>query len=166
VGGDPFNVADMAATLKTPTLATPTAPLATPTVPLTPEALSTAASRQAAIDATSQGYLPAANAGVASLPVESPFRFYEARAGTGAAGTQSLASSNVPIIESAGIQGPNVTDPIGVPMKTVEPKNFFERGLDKIMPGRIENAAIETSGQALDLLIIAYTQGLRRRWYK
>jgi hypothetical protein len=33
-------------------------------------------------------------------------------------------------------------------MKTVEPKNFFERGLDKIMPGRIENAAIETSGQA------------------
>jgi hypothetical protein len=95
VGGDPFNVADMAATLKTPTV-----PLATPTVPLTPEALSTAASRQAAIDATSQGYLPAANAGVASLPVESPFRFYEAGTGTGtgsAAGTQSLASSNVPI---------------------------------------------------------------------
>jgi hypothetical protein len=77
VGGDPFNVADMAATLKTPTL--PTAPLATPTVSLTPEALSTAASRQAAIDATSQGYLPAANSGVASLPVESSFRMiYEA----------------------------------------------------------------------------------------
>jgi hypothetical protein len=143
VGGDPFNVADMAATLKTPTV-----PLATPTVPLTPEALSTAASRQAAIDATSQGYLPAANAGVASLPVESPFRFYEAGTGTGAAGTQSFTPNNVPIIESAGIQGPNVTDPIGTRLNTVEPKNFFERGLDKIMPGRIENAAIETSGQA------------------
>jgi hypothetical protein len=51
-------------------------------------------------------------------------------------------------IESAGIQGPNVTDPIGTRLNTVEPKNFFERGLDKIMPGRIENAAIETSGQA------------------
>jgi hypothetical protein len=142
VGGDPFNVADMAATLKTPTapLATPTAPLATPTVSLTPEALSTAASRQAAIDATSQGYLPAANAGVASLPVESPFRFYEAGTGTGAAGTQSLASSNVPIIESAGVQGPNVTDPIGVPMKTVEPKSLYQRGLDKLMPSRIEAA--------------------------
>jgi hypothetical protein len=144
VGGDPFNVADMAATLKTPTV-----PLATPTVPLTPEALSTAASRQAAIDATSQGYLPAANAGVASLPVESSFRMMGVTdAGTGAAGTQSLASSNVPIYESAGIQGPNVTDPIGTRLNTVEPKNFFERGLDKIMPGRIENAAIETSGQA------------------
>jgi hypothetical protein len=44
-------------------------------------------------------------------------------------------------------------------MKTVEPKNFFERGLDKIMPGRIENAAIETSGQALDLHMIVH-QGL------
>jgi hypothetical protein len=144
VGGDPFNVADMAATLKTPTV-----PLATPTVPLTPEALSTAASRQAAIDATSQGYLPAANSGVASLPVESSFRMMGVTdAGTGAAGTQSLASSNVPIYESAGIQGPNVTDPIGTRLNTVEPKNFFERGLDKIMPGRIENAAIETSGQA------------------
>ena len=126
VGGDPFNVADMAATLKTPT------------VPLTPEALSTAASRQAAIDATSQGYLPAADAGVASLPVDSPFRVTDA--GTGAAGTQSLASSNVPIIESAGIQGPNVTDPIGVPMKTVEPRSLYQRGLDKIMPGRIDTA--------------------------
>ena len=31
--------------------------------------------------------------------------------------------------------------------KTVD-KNLFQRGLDKIMPGRIENAAIETSGQA------------------
>ena len=32
--------------------------------------------------------------------------------------------------------------------KTVEPKSLFQRGLDKVMPGRIENAAIETSGQA------------------
>ena len=133
VGGDPFNVADMAATLKTPT------------VPLTPEALSTAASRQAAIDATSQGYLPAANAGVASLPVESPLRFYEA--GTGAAGTQSLASSNVPIQFMPDGQTPFLESVPAWKMKTVEP-NFFERGLDKIMPGRIENAAIETSGQA------------------
>jgi hypothetical protein len=81
--------------------------------------------------------------------VESSFRMMGvADAGTGAAGTQSLASSNVPIIESAGIQGPNVTDPIGVPMNTVEPKSLYQRGLDKIMPGRIKNAAVETSGQA------------------
>jgi len=135
VGGDPFNVADMAATLKTPT------------VPLTPEALSTAASRQAAIDATSQGYLPAADAGVASLPVESSFRV--ADAGTGAAGTPSLASSNVPIIESAGIPGPNVTDPIGVPMNTVEPTSLFERGLDKIMPGRIQASSEAAKMQSI-----------------
>ena len=140
VGGDPFNVADMAATLKTPT-----APLATPTVPLTPEALSTAASRQAAIDATSQGYLPAADAGVASLPVKSSFRV--ADAGTGAAGTQSLASSNVPIIESAGIPGPNAAN-YGTRMNTVEPKSLFEQGLDKIMPGRIKETAIQNSGDA------------------
>jgi len=140
VGGDPFNVADMAATLKTPA-----APLATPTVPLTPEALSTAASRQAAIDATSQGYLPAADAGVASLPMESSFRV--ADAGTGAAGTQSIASSNVPIIESAGIPGPNAAN-YGTRMNTVEPKNLFQRGLDKVMPGRIKETAIQNSGDA------------------
>jgi len=48
--------------------------------------------------------------------------------------------------------GPNGTaDTSGIPSlkldKTVD-KSLFERGLDKIMPGRIENAAIETSGQA------------------
>jgi hypothetical protein len=88
-------------------------------------------------DITRQSLMPPAvtpvNSGVASLP---------------AGNAQSFTPNNVPIIESAGVQGPNVTDRIGVPMKTVEPKNFFERGLDKIMPGRIENAAIETSGQA------------------
>jgi hypothetical protein len=88
----------------------------------------------------------AANATGGQFPVQSPVNSGVASLPAGNA--QSFTPNNVPIIESAGVQGPNVTDRIGVPMKTVEPKNFFERGLDKIMPGRIENAAIETSGQA------------------
>jgi hypothetical protein len=33
-------------------------------------------------------------------------------------------------------------------MKTVEPTSLFERGLDKIMPGRIKETAIQNSGDA------------------
>jgi len=72
-----------------------------------------------------QDLMPSVDSGVNSLPV---------------ANTQSLASNNVPIIESAGIPGPNVTDPIGVPMQAVEPRSLYQRGLDKLMPSRIDAA--------------------------
>ena len=72
-----------------------------------------------------QDLMPSVDSGVNSLPV---------------ANTQSLASNNVPIIESAGIPGPNVTNPIGVPMQAVEPRSLYQRGLDKLMPSRIDAA--------------------------
>lgn len=64
----------------------------------------------------------------------------------GAMGVGSLPASSVPIVESVGVPGPNVAQ-LGV--NNLQPsQNLLQRGLDKILPGRIDAAAVPRAEQA------------------
>jgi hypothetical protein len=69
-------------------------------------------------------------------------------AGTPVAGTAppvTTGATGVPIVESVGIPGQNVAQ-LGVD-SLPQSRNLFQRGLDKILPGRIEEAAREGAFQ-------------------
>ena len=63
----------------------------------------------------------------------------------GTAPPVTTGTTSVPIIESAGVSGQNVAQ-LGVD-NLGQSRNLFQRGLDKILPGRIEEAAREGAFQ-------------------
>jgi hypothetical protein len=67
------------------------------------------------------------------------FRFYEAGRGAATAPSVTTGATSVPIVESVGVPGPNVAQ-LGVD-NLGQSQNLLQRGLDKILPGRIQEAA-------------------------
>jgi hypothetical protein len=74
------------------------------------------------------------------------FRFYEAGRGAATAPPVTTGATSVPIVESVGVPGPNAAQ-LGVD-NLGQSKNLFQRGLDKILPGRIQATAEAASGEA------------------
>lgn len=66
------------------------------------------------------------------------FRFYEAGRGAATAPPVTTGTTGVPIVESVGVPGQNVAQ-LGVDNLS-QSQSLFQRGLDKILPGRIEEA--------------------------
>jgi len=64
----------------------------------------------------------------------------------GTAPPVTTGTTSVPIIESAGVSGQNVAQ-LGVD-NLGQSRNLFQRGLDKILPGRIDAAAVPRAEQA------------------
>jgi hypothetical protein len=74
------------------------------------------------------------------------FRFYEAGRGAATAPPVTTGATSVPIVESVGVPGPNVAQ-LGVD-NLGQSQNLFQRGLDKILPNRIQATAEAASGEA------------------
>jgi hypothetical protein len=82
--------------------------------------------------------------GTEAITPPDAFRFYEA--GRGAATAPPVTTAGVPVIESVGVSGPNVAQ-LGVD-SLPQSRNLLQRGLDKILPGRIQATAEAASGEA------------------
>lgn len=67
------------------------------------------------------------------------FRFYEAGRGAATAPPVATGTTSVPIVESVGVPGQNVAQ-LGVD-NLRQSQNLLQRGLDKILPNRIQEAA-------------------------
>ena len=77
--------------------------------------------------------------------LSSPFRFYEAgRGAAGAAGDAGVASLPVDLTNQVGgdLTRKAVEESVG---KIVPDRNLFQRGLDKILPGRIEDTTAQNA---------------------